>query len=901
MPPFSNFTTKAKEVIRKTHELAIERGQNQVGPVHLLSALLLQEEGAFLSILDKIEVDGVMLTDYVVETIDGGNSSGGNLLSAPYQIYITPELVKVFETSVRVAGNLQDEFVSTEHLLLGLLETSNPAHEILQRFRITKEVVMKVLQDLRHNQVRDSDQPKKLRAIERFTKNLTELARKDKLDPVIGREEEVQRLMEILSRRTKNNPILIGEAGTGKTAIAEGLAIKIARGDVPESLRDKELVSLDLGLLVAGTKYRGEFEERLKNVLKEVERSGNRLILFIDEIHTIVGAGAAEGAIDASNMLKPALARGELRAIGATTLREYQKYIERDQALTRRFQPVYVEEPSIEDTVAILRGLKNKYEFHHGIRIIDKAIVSAVQLSSRYITDRFLPDKAIDLIDEASSALRLQLESKPHVLEEADTKIMRLEVEKEALKKEAESGGDNKAKTRIKKVDQEVAELREQVHELELRWKNEKETIGEIKAAKGELDSLRAEAEQAEIRSDLSRAAEIRYGKIPDLEKKLKTGEIKLKKLQQTRRLLKEEVTEEEIARVVARWTHVPVTKMLEGEADRLERMEDELRRRVRGQDEAIQKISEAVKRSRAGVADPDRPIGSFMFLGPTGVGKTELARALAQFMFDDEKALVRIDMSEYMEKYSVSKLIGSPPGYVGHEEGGSLTETVRHRPYAVLLFDEIEKAHPEVFNILLQVLDNGRLTDAKGRVANFKNTIILLTSNLGSEYINRLQQRIGFSQKEAAELPDQEEIKTKIQESLKNHFRPEFLNRLDDILIFNSLSAEKIKEIVTIQLEIVRQRLADKQIALNVTPEVETYLAREGYSAEYGVRPLKRLIQTKVLNQVAELIIARKLGPSGAVTVTMKDGLPTVELKKMTSRGHRVSVNAQAMSGGVK
>ncbi|MCC6290478.1 AAA family ATPase [Candidatus Nomurabacteria bacterium] len=882
MPPFSNFTAKAKEVIRKTHELAIERGQNQVGPVHLLAALLLQEESMFVSILDKIEVDTAMLTDYVVESLEGSEQTG--VLSAAYQIYLTPELVKVFDTSGKIAANLQDEFVSTEHLLLGLLETPNQAHEILARFRVTKERVLKVLQELRMSQTHEVDQSKKFRNIEKFTKNLTELAKADKLDPVIGREEEIQRLMEILSRRTKNNPILIGEAGTGKTAIAEGLAIKIAKNDVPESLRDKELVSLDLGLIVAGTKYRGEFEERLKGVLKELERSGNKFILFIDEIHTIVGAGAAEGAIDASNMLKPALARGELRAIGATTIKEYQKYIEKDQALTRRFQPVHVEEPSVDDAITILRGLKERYESHHGVHITDSAIVAAAQLSARYISDRFLPDKAIDLVDEAASALRLQLENKPELLGETDTKIMRLEVEKEALKKELSLKDDKQTRARIKKIEKEVSDLREEVRELELKWKNEKEVISEIKVVKRDLETARLEAEQSEWRADLSHAAEIRYGKIPQLEKDLKVKELKLKKLQSSRRILKEEVTDEEIAKVVARWTHIPVTKMLEGESQRLTRIEDELRKRVRGQDEAIKKIAEAVKRSRAGVGDPDRPIGSFILLGPTGVGKTELARTLAHFMFDDEKALVRIDMSEYMEKYSISKLIGSPPGYVGYEEGGSLTETVRHRPYAVLLFDEIEKANPEVFNILLQVLDNGRLTDGKGRVVNFKNTIIILTSNIGSEYIQRLQ-KIGFSSGDGTAKTDYNETKQRIMESLKNHFRPEFLNRLDDIIIFNPLPAETIKEIVDIQLQLVRGRLAHKQIKLEVSTETMAYLAREGYSSEYGVRPLKRLIQNKILNQVAEFIIGRKIESGGVLVVEMKNGEPVIELKKRTLR----------------
>jgi ATP-dependent Clp protease ATP-binding subunit ClpB len=874
---FSNFTSKAKEVIRKTHELAIERGQSQVGPLHLLAALLLQEESVTVTILDRIEVDSVMLTDYVIEHLEGNEVAGPT--AASYQLYLTPELVQVLDTSLKVAANLGDEFVSTEHLLLALIEAPNQAHEILQRFRVTRDRVLKVVQELR-TKTREPEAPKRFKAIEKFTKNLTDLARQDKLDPVIGREEEVQRLQEILSRRTKNNPILIGEAGVGKTAIAEGLAIRIARGEVPESLRDKELVSLDLGLLVAGTKFRGEFEERLKQVLKEIERADNKIILFIDEIHTIVGAGAAEGAIDASNMLKPALARGELRAIGATTLKEYQKYIEKDQALTRRFQPVRVEEPTIDDAITILRGLKEKYESHHGIRITDKAIVAAVNLSSRYITDRFLPDKAIDLIDEASSALRLQLENKPASLEIADTKVMRLEVEREALKKEVAADDDKKAKARIKKIDKEINDLREEVRELGLRWKNEKQIITEIKTLKGELERLRLEAEQAEMRSDLARAAEIRYGKVPETEKNLRTREAKLKKLQVSRRVLREEITDEDVATVVARWTHVPVTKMLESESDKLGRIEVELGHRVRGQDEAIRKIAEAVKRSRAGISDPDRPIGSFMLLGPTGVGKTELARALAGFMFNDEKALIRVDMSEYMEKYSVSKMIGSPPGYVGYDEGGALTETVRHRPYAVLLFDEIEKAHPEVFNILLQVLDNGRLTDSKGRAVNFKNTIILLTSNLGSEFINRLQ-RIGFASGEGGNEGQFEETKSRIMESLKNHFRPEFLNRLDDVIIFNPLSRETIREIVDLQLELVRKRLEGKQLELAVAPAVLDYLAREGYSHEYGVRPLKRLIQSKILNLVAEFIIARKVDNGGVLVVDLKNGEPVIELKK--------------------
>ncbi len=894
-PPFSNFTAKAKEVIRKTHELAIERGQNQVNPLHLLAALLLQEESVFLSILDKIEVDAVMLSDYVIDSLDSGHE-GGATVSASYQIYLTPDLVRVFDTAGKIATNLGDEFVSSEHLILALLETPNQGNEILQRFRVTKDRVLKVVQDLRQSPGGpELEQPRRMKMLEKFTKNLTTMAREDKLDPVIGREEEIQRVMEILSRRTKNNPILIGEAGVGKTAIAEGLAIKIAKGDVPDSLRDKDLVSLDIGLLVAGTKYRGEFEERLKNVLKEIEKANNKIILFIDEIHTIIGAGAAEGAIDAANMLKPPLARGELRAIGATTIKEYQKHIERDQALTRRFQPVYVEEPSIEDAITILRGLKSKYESHHGIHITDGAIVAAVNLSSRYISDRFLPDKAIDLIDESASALRLQLENKPQTLGDADAAIMHLEVEKEALKKEVSENDDKKAKARIKKIEAEISDRRESVGELELRWKNEKQILNELKESKRNLEQLRSEAEQAELRADLSRAAEIRYGQIPELEKQLKSRESKLKKLQSSRRLLKEQITDEDIAKVVARWTHVPVTRMLESESEKLGRIEDEIRKRVRGQDEAIRKITEAVKRSRAGVGDPDKPIGSFILLGPTGVGKTELAKSLASFMFDDEKALVRIDMSEYMEKYSISKMIGSPPGYVGYEEGGSLTETVRHRPYAVLLFDEIEKAHPEVFNILLQVLDNGRLTDAKGRTVNFKNTIIMLTSNLGSEYMMRWQ-RIGFASTPNV-LGQFEETKSRIMETLKQHFRPEFLNRLDDIIIFNPLDQVVIREIVDIQLRLVSERLKVKNIELEVSPAVVDYLAKEGFSAEYGVRPLKRLIQNKILNLIAEFIIARRIESGGVLSVEMKNGQLTIDIKKTFRSSHRGTLKTKIVS----
>ncbi len=879
MPPFQKFTSKAREVIRKAHELAIERGQNHVNPTHLLASLLLQEESTTVSVIDKLEVDSIMLTDYLLDLME--TPEGATVASPSYQIYLTPELVRIFDSASKVAATFNDEFVSTEHLLLSLLDVASDARDILNRFRVTKEGVMKIIEELRAGNVKDLDQPKKNKAIEKYTRNLTDLARADKLDPVIGRDEEIRRIMEILSRRTKNNPILIGEAGTGKTAIAEGLAVRISKGDVPESLKDKEIVSLDLGLLIAGTKYRGEFEERLKNLIKEIERANGRIILFIDEMHTLVGAGSAEGAIDASNMLKPALARGELRVIGATTLKEYQKHIEKDQALTRRFQPIHVEEPGVEDATAILRGLKDRYELHHGVHITDDAIIAAVNLSSRYITDRFLPDKAIDLIDEAASALRLQLENKPADLEDAERKIMRLEVEKEAMKKEVEINDNQNAKNRIKDIEKEIGDLKEKTGELELRWKNEKEVISEVRADKERLETLRLEAQQAEMRSDLTKAAEIRYGEIPGIEKGIKVKEAKLKRLQSARRILKEEVTEEEVARVVARWTGIPVVRMLEEEADKLARMEDGLKEKVRGQDEAITKISEAVRRSRAGISDPDRPIGSFIFLGPTGVGKTELAKKLAEFMFNDDKALIRVDMSEYMEKYSVSKMIGAAPGYVGYDEGGALTEMVRHRPYSVILFDEIEKAHPEVFNILLQVLDNGRLTDSKGRVVNFKNTVIILTSNIGSQFMNKFQ-KMGFgSGGEEGRLDD---VKDKIMETLKDHFKPEFLNRLDDIVIFNPLSAEVVRDIVSIQLDIVRKRLLLKGIKLEIGEEVPVYLAQEGFNPEYGARPLKRLIQNRILNRVAEFIISRRVENGGIVKVSMKDGEPAIELKKSYS-----------------
>ena len=876
MPPFNNFTTKAKEVIRRAHELAIERGQNHVNPLHLISALILQEESIVSSIFDRLEVDVILFTDSVLEAIE--NSTSSTTISPSQQIYLTPDLAKIIEVSGKEAQDLKDDFISTEHLFLAIFDTPCSARDILQRFKIDKATVLKILSEIKSLKGDEINQPKKYKAILKYTRNLTKLAKENRLDPVIGRDNEISRIIQILSRRTKNNPILIGEAGVGKTAIIEGLALRISTGDVPESLKDKELVSLDLGLLIAGTKYRGEFEERLKGIIKEIEKSEGKIILFIDEIHTIVGAGSAEGSMDASNMLKPALSRGELRTIGATTLKEFQK-IEKDPALTRRFQTIIVSEPSIEDTVAILRGLKEKYELYHGVRITDDAILAAVNLSSRYITDRFLPDKAVDLIDESASMLKISLENMPPILEETRRKIMRFEIEKEALKKEVEGEKKKETKKRVEIIEAEIADLKEKTADVELRWKNEKEILGDIKKLKKELEILRIDAENAEIKADLSTAAEIRYGKIPQAEKDLDIKVKKLKKLQTSRRVLKEEITEEDIASIVSKWTGVPVSRMLESEAHKLLRMEDELKKRIIGQDDAVRKISDTIKRSRAGISDPNKPIGSFIFLGPTGVGKTELTKALAEFLFDDDRSLVRVDMSEFMEKHSTSKLIGSPPGYVGYEEGGNLTETIRHRPYSVVLFDEIEKAHPEVFNLLLQVLDNGRLTDSKGRVVNFKNTVIIMTSNIGAQFIDKMEQ-IGFATSDG-KTDEYNLVKEKVLVSLKDHFRPEFLNRVDDIIVFDILTEDAIRKIVDIQIKQIEERMNIKEIKLEVSDQALNYLGKEGYNPQYGARPLKRLIQNKILNKIASLIISQEIVKGGTVSVGLKNNELTFDIKK--------------------